>query len=153
MFLSIRKKVFNVSRPRLTCILNYVMWLRYVIWAISASLPKGRLIVRATWGWDDWGGFPLPLSIIIRVYRLRNLSKISNATASAEFEAETFRSQGTQPTTMLNKSLTTSLFHRCCVCFSLLTNYAKAYHYANVFTAHAFGVFRETSKTEVHYET
>jgi len=29
----------------------------------DGSLPKGRFIgFYVTWGWDEWGGFPLPSS-------------------------------------------------------------------------------------------
>ena len=60
----------------------------------NGSLTEGRVIgFYATWGWDEWGSFPLPSSQTIIG---EQLVQGSYAMAWGRFEPATFRLQGTE---------------------------------------------------------
>ena len=64
----------------------------------DGSLPEDRLIgFYATWGWDEWGGFPLPSSQTIMG---EQLVQGCYAVAWSRFEPATFRLQGAEHTPM-----------------------------------------------------
>ena len=62
----------------------------------DGSLPEGRFIgCYATWGWDEWGGFPLRSSQTIMG---EQLVQGCYAEAWGRFEPATFQLQSTENT-------------------------------------------------------
>ena len=71
----------------------------YLVAGDDGSLPVGRFIgFYATWGWDEWGGFPLPSS---QTNTGEQLFQGRYAVAWGRFEPATFGLQGTELTPTL----------------------------------------------------